>query len=64
MWESYRNKMTDNRPLANIDYRKFPSYPIIGDIDKSFHRPECLCVECEKWRVENNRIIGPKETRE
>jgi len=25
-------------------------YPIIGDLDKPFHRPECCCASCEQWR--------------
>lgn len=26
-------------------------YPMIGDLDKPFHRPECECQHCEDWRV-------------
>lgn len=25
-------------------------YPIIGDLDKPFHLPECECLYCEAWR--------------
>lgn len=25
-------------------------YPIWGDLDKPFHKPECECGDCERWR--------------
>ena len=50
--------MEDKRPLARIDYRTYPSYPLLGDLDKSFHRCECRCDLCEEWRKKQNRIIG------
>jgi hypothetical protein len=30
-------------------------YLIIGDIDKTFHRPECECFWCEDWRRTKGR---------
>jgi len=31
------------------------AYMMFGDVDKPFHRPECECDECEKWRHDNGR---------
>ena len=28
---------------------------IIGDLDKSFHLPECECDACENWRKNQGR---------
>lgn len=27
------------------------AYPIIGDVNKPFHLPECECEQCETWRI-------------
>ena len=35
-------------------------YPIIGDLHKPFHLPECECDTCEQWRADNY----PKEDAE
>jgi hypothetical protein len=34
---------------------KAAAYLIIGDLDKPFHRPECPCELCDKWREEKGR---------
>ena len=39
------------------------AYMSIGDLDKPFHRPECACPNCEKWRVDKGRPTH-KELRE
>lgn len=31
------------------------NYLVIGDLDKTFHRPECECDDCESWRVWKGR---------
>jgi hypothetical protein len=40
-----RKKLTANRR----------SYMTVGDLDKPFHRPECSCDDCEKWRNDKDR---------
>lgn len=35
----------------------------IGDLDKPFHRPECACERCEKWRRCNGRPLRIRRTR-
>lgn len=31
------------------------AYMTLGDLDKPFHRPECMCDQCEGWRVAKGR---------
>lgn len=28
---------------------------LFGDMDKDFHRPECECEVCERWRLRNEK---------
>lgn len=36
--------------VANAEF-----YMMFGDCDKPFHRPECECVDCERWRISVGR---------
>lgn len=36
------------------------AYMMIGDLDKPFHRPECECLDCERWRLGKGRPTHAK----
>ena len=50
-WERCKQRQEERKKIMGDP----TLYMIIGDVDKSFHLPECACTECERWRMNRGR---------